>query len=149
MGLEGSWIEGWRRKEEWGFYEFAPRDWHFSGGAWDEEGKEIWPLNIYENWIWKAWEREGGREGRTRTPPTKETRSPSLLFSSLNHTLFFCFFFFFFFFSFYCCVELVFGSNCLDSRVARAVAWCLDLKPLNLSLTFDEFVADCCWCYRW
>jgi len=26
--------------------------------------------------------------------------------------------------------------------------WCLGLKPLNLSLTFDEFVDDCCLCYQ-
>lgn len=109
-GLDVGWIVGQRSKEEHCFYEFAPRDQYFNEEPLDEEGSDIWALNIYKNWIWKAWEREGGREGAKANTTNKEHTQLKPPFSLLSSSLlliiakfsFFLFHIFLFFLLLFC-----------------------------------------------
>lgn len=134
MVLDEGWIEGQRSKEAHRFYEFAPRDRYFNEGPLDEEWNDIWPLNIYENWIWKAWEKEGGGEGAKANTTNKEhtQHNPFSLLLIIAK----------FFFSFFRSSVSVFGSNCLWFE-----SWTQSRAPFGSETS--EFELIFCWICSW
>ena len=68
---------------------------------------------------------------------THSSSSSSLCYSSSS-----------FFFSIYCVLCRCLDQIVLIPELHAQTRGLLDLKPLILSLILDEFVADCCWCYR-
>ena len=134
MVLDEGWIEGQRSKEAHRFYEFAPRDRYFNEGPLDEEWNDIWPLNIYENWIWKAWEKEGGGEGAKANTTNKEHTQHNPFSLLLIIAMFF--------FSFFRSSVSVFGSNCLWFE-----SWTQSRAPFGSETS--EFELIFCWICSW